>query len=962
MSYKYPYQNYQPTYQPANYPPPPPPRNTSSAPPYDAGQQQQPPALPPRPSPTTPGTPNVQDVTAGFGRLSMAYDQRPQTYVPHADYHHQAAAAQAPPAFTWPTDHGASMSGHCYAHPAVSPVSTPSAGPPTPSSSTASQYPQQQQQQQVPVPVPMPYQPGPQQQTYYPPPPEPGRAWSPAQTQQTQQQQQGAGTPVQAQQRKAVASPSVPQPPAFVFEMEGSVPGGGADAQVMQEKRESKEKVEGPVADQAKNDEVGKEEKPPEKLQRTFTDTLRQAGPYFYVPPAVTVEEDEDEDEEHAGKAAAVPNQAGNPASDEQQPIMAATQEPLSAAHEPAESTVQPSQPAADQKLPLEGAEPFGYFLKIADAPTNIPTDQAANYSVLYKCCHPATIDYADIFWFHHVDVPDFRICGYCFEKHIRQTEFAHCFVGKMESKELKPACFFGAPRMLQQLWPQAVRARSIDQVVKYMKGRTQVTQCHGPKGVLGKDATHVRWFKMRDGEVPHLLICEACLEDQVIGTAFNDMFVPYLEPQGQEQQWSCDMALGYLRRAFAHALAVHNWSFFVTPAANRLTMPPCAEANDVEAGSREWYTPTRRIDGVVICSACYHDNLALTPLEREFTPRPVDAASTSNPWSCDFSALGVKSGFEVSLLTSSPTPLHTALLTLASTGPCAAGPLASRTWYRLAADPGVDYDICPTCHAGLFAAFPSSQLSALLAPTTTPQPTRRACDFSPSSPRFLAYARRYLAAVNQPGAAPAYAAYVARVAGVPPCARRDPVRNGRWFLLGGAGAPDLVACADCYDDAVAGTGMAGVLEAWPPGGEGDPVPRVCDMYSASMRARWGALCHDCSVAEDGGQAALQAFVAFSRHRHRVYEETVPRCRELLAAAKARAERQRVANAMSSAYHNMALMTGGYGGYGGGYGYGGGAFAGQAAAAGAQGVDLMMPGMGDTAVVRELEGRWLDVE
>ncbi|KAL1615323.1 hypothetical protein SLS54_009104 [Diplodia seriata] len=852
------------------------------------------------------------------------------------------------------------MNGHCYAHPAISPVSPPSAGPPTPSSSTASQYSQQQPQ----VPVPMPYQPGLQQQTYYPPPAEPGSAWSPAQTQQQQQQQQGSGTPVaQAQQRKPIASPPVPQPPAFVFEMEGSVPGGSADAQATEGRKEAKEKVEVLVPAEARKDEEKKEEKPPEKLQRTFTDTLRQAGPYFYVPPAVTVEEDEDEDEEDSGKAAAVPNQAGNSASDEQ-PDRTPAREPSSAAHQPAESTVQSSQPTADQKLPLEGAEPFGYFLKIADAPTNIPTDQAANYSVLYKCYHPVPIDYADIFWFHHVDVPDFHICGYCFEKHIRQTEFAHCFVGNMESKELKPACFFGAPRMLQQLWPQAVRARSIDQVVKYMKGRTQVTKCYGPKGVLGKDATHVRWFKMRDGEVPHLLICEACLEDQVIGTAFNDMFVPYLEPQGQEQQWSCDMALGYLRRALAHALATHNWSFFVTPAANRLTMPPCAEANDVEAGSREWYTPTSRIDGVVICSACYHDNLALTPLERDFTPRPVDAASTSNPWSCDFSALGVKSGLEVSLLTTSPTPLHTALRTLAATGPCAAGPLSSRTWYRLASHPSVDFDICPTCHSGLFAALPNSASlsTGFLVPITTPQPTRRACDFSSSSPRFLPYALRYLAAVNQPGRVQPYVDYIARFAGVPACARRDPVRGGRWRLLGGAGAPDLVACADCFDAAIEGTALAGLLEAWPPGGEGDPVPRVCDMYSASMRARWKALCHDCSVAEDGGQAALQAFVEFSRHRHRVYEQTVPRCKELLAAAKARAERQRVANAMSSAYHNMALMTGGYGGYGGGYGYGGGAFAGQAAAAGAQGVDLMMQGMGDTAVVRELEGRWVDVE
>ncbi|KAK0612723.1 hypothetical protein DIS24_g11997 [Lasiodiplodia hormozganensis] len=242
-----------------------------------------------------------------------------------------------------------------------------------------------------------------------------------------------------------------------------------------------------------------------------------------------------------------------------------------------------------------------------------------------------------------------------------------------------------------------------------------------------------------------------------------------------------------------------------------------------------------------------------------------------------------------------------------------------------------------------------------------------------------MPYAHAYLAAVNAPGHVDRYVATITRLSSVAPCARRDRVRNGRWWLLGGAGAADLVACHDCHASAIAGTALAALLAPWPPGSDGDagttdPVPRVCDMYSEQMRARWGALCRDVVAAaaagdDVGAQGAVEAFVEFSRYRHRVYEQTVPVCVELLKQAKARGERQRMANEMSSLYHQMDMTSRlsastmwGYGSYGVIGGYGGSVYAGQAAAAGAQGVGLMIEGMGDVARVEELEGRWREVE
>lgn len=841
-------------------------------------------------------------------------------------------------------------------------------------------------------------------------------------------QQQQYSTPVQQQQQHQPPPVEVPPPPAFVFEMEGSTP-SVFDAQQPPQPQKPKEEV--PVPVQAKREEED-EQRPPEKLQRTFTDTLRQAGPYFYNPqpqsqqsrpPPPSVEEVEDEEALLSGKGAgsdgaaadtetARPSWEGRkveerPARKASPPVEPAAEpqripsprvepvvKPPRKASPPVEPVFRPPRtasppvakpwkPTVNRPKPLEGAKPYGYCLKIPNPPTNIPTEQTADYSVPYKCNYPEVIGYADLFWFSHMDVPDFRICGHCFEKHIRHSEFAHSFTGSIVSKELKPRCSFGAPRMLEQLWPQALRTRDLGQVKAYMESRTQLPHCHGIKGVAGKDAPHVRWYTMRNNEVPGLLVCEACLEEQVVGTAFAAMFAPYQEPQGQDQTWACDLAVSYLRRAFDRALTLSNWSFFVTPAANRLSLPPCeGVVKGVKAGSRPWYAPTRPIDGTVVCEACYLDHLALTQFDTSFTARPVAPADAENLWSCDFASLAVKSAYDIALMTKSFTPLHQTLTSLSTTGPCAAGPLASRTWYKLSSSPSSDFDVCPTCYTGLFAAFPgaSNPLAALLSPHTTAQPTNRVCDFAPAhAPRFMPYAHAYLAAVNAPGQTAAYVATITRLSAVPPCARRDRVRNGRWYLLNGAAAADLVVCHDCYPAAVEGTALASLLVPWPPGSDGDasktdPVPRVCDMYSEAMRARWGALCRDVVAAAEGGDArgaegAVEAFVEFARYRHRVYEQTVPVCQELLRQARARGERQRMANQMSSLYHQMDMTSRlsastmwGYGGYGVVGGYGGSMYAGQAAAAGAQATGLMIEGMGDVARVEELEGRWREVE
>lgn len=716
--------------------------------------------------------------------------------------------------------------------------------------------------------------------------------------------------------------------------MEGSTP-GMPEQKHLSEERKKVEPTRGPV---------------PEKLQRTFTDTLRQAGPYFYTPPVQAAVQEETSSEKEPSGVNAEPTETSPNAT----PDLGVR--PESEARPPPHANAsrrQDSTSHGGEETPLAGAAPRCYYLKIPNPPANIPTEQPGGYFVPYKCEYPEVNTYADVFWFNHIDVPDFCTCGFCFETRIRQTAFASSFTGRMESKNLKLRCSFGAPRMADALWPQALQTGDLERVKGYMERRVQITNCHGVGGVLGKDASGVRWFAMRGNEIPGFISCEACLEEKVIGTSFQDRFVPYSQPQGPDQKWACDLAIEYLRHGLSHALEASDWNAFVSMASHRVSIPACEGTKGVLAGSRKWYKPANNIPGVVICETCYVDQFGFTPFERNFVENPVQKEMASNQWSCDIAPISVKNAIEAAKMNNDFTPIQTTLSSLASNPICSAGAIASKTWYNLANN-ATNFDACETCYTGLFACL---GLSHLFRAATTPQATTRICDLSLHSPRFKEYAFLYLAVINTPTGESAFLSHVSRFANIPSCSRRDPARNRRWRLLNGLAA-DLVVCEECHADFTEPTSLAHLLTPWPPSPtDSDPIPRVCDMYSPNMRARWSQLC--AATAHDPSSSApLDAFVAFSQHRHRVYEETMPQCRELLQVAKMRSQQHEVAGAMSSHYHSMALMTGGYG-WGGGHG---GLYGGQAAAAGAQGVQLMMEMQADVRKVAVLEGRWEAVE
>ncbi|KAL1629750.1 hypothetical protein SLS56_005273 [Neofusicoccum ribis] len=750
-----------------------------------------------------------------------------------------------------------------------------------------------------------------------------------------------------------------PPPAQFLFEMEGSIP--GVPDQQKHKAEPPKEKV-----NTAPN---------PGKLQRTFTDTLRQAGPYYYTPPSPVADVKEEVEIVNDVGSKGVKSKSSEIApetsvagmSTEAGVIHASDAEQKESADLSNSAGNTETVPGTDKIPDDRESGPYSYTTTqtkdFSPNPDRIPDDRISrSYSYTptqtndFKPKPDKKMLFADVWWFTHIDVPDFRICGYCFEKHIRYTNFSSSFAGRLESKDLKLRCSFGAPRVLEQLWPQAVRTKDLSPVKEYMERRVRIPDCRGVTGVTGKDASGVRWFKMRNNDVPEFLICEACLEEQALGRTFETQFMPYLEQQGQNQTWSCDMALAYLRRGFSQAVKMADWSVFSRAAARRLALPQCEGVKGVKAGSRQWYSPAKPIDGVVICEACYDDFLAFSEFEQEFVERPVQIVGFNNLWSCDLSAIGVKNAVDVIRMNHDFTPMRTVLGTLAVTPPCAAGPISSTTWYSLASN-SENFDICPTCYTGLFAIL---GLSHLCRPTTSAQPSERVCDFSNHSPRFMQYITRWIAAVNSPTALPDLLNYISHFAAQPPCAGSASAQNRQWYLLNGAAA-DLVACTDCHAAAIATTPLAHLLT---PTAARDPLPRVCDMYSANMRMRWQQLCADPSAA------SLDAFVAYSRHRHRVYAETVPRCRELVALARVRAEQHSLATTMSSHYSFMngitapssritygaaPLYTYSYGGYETPYGA-------QAAAAGAAGVNLLMEQMGDTQKVAMLEARWKEVE
>ncbi|KAL4882190.1 hypothetical protein BJY04DRAFT_217511 [Aspergillus karnatakaensis] len=552
--------------------------------------------------------------------------------------------------------------------------------------------------------------------------------------------------------------------------------------------------------------------------------------------------------------------------------------------------------------------------------------------------------------WYIHPQVPDFTICAYCYEKHIRSSNFEGFFNCWNSPPGSKPDCFFSSPRVEEVLWPRALQSSSLTEILNFFSHRLNlsVRSCPGEgKGVAATEA--VKWYQLssqhRD-KFPMFAACEACYEDVLLASPLRDAFAQCTEPQASDTLWACDVAVPYIEKL---ALKT-DLDTFISGASHHLNLPACEKQGKlVPLRSRKWYHP-RSAPDLTICEHCYNDFAFHTPFKDAFQPfNPL----TLSQRRCILGYFQSRAVWAEALLQKS-LPIWTSSMTAFTQTPaCTLEIPVGTLTYQIT---GVaNFDICQSCYVGLIQPYGLSHFFHRLPPSnTTAEP--RACDLNPAHPRFASYAYKLDEALIT-ATFSVFANYVSRTSTLTPCPGINLVKGRQWY-----GLPECRICPSCYEDVIRNTSLSHHFpdrpETLSTSRLGEPGVN-CDMFSARMRGKYRSACENNDFS---------TFLQFASYRATIYAQTVPEMRRLVQQAKLDLNMQRMHNTTSSFYnsmdgasawqynHNVRYTGAGVGG----------SFATPWGVTGAQEGNAAwgyMQGIqGMSARVRQLEGLWKTVE
>jgi len=358
---------------------------------------------------------------------------------------------------------------------------------------------------------------------------------------------------------------------------------------------------------------------------------------------------------------------------------------------------------------------------------------------VILECPEDSALDY-DIAWYRIPSIPDFLVCSACHHKHIAPTKFAPSFERIKNPVGTSSKCRFWVPRMADILWPKAVSTGDLAEVKAFMAHRVSVQDCNGSAGVQAQAG--VKWFSPEGGEPDGFVACEACVEDRIKGTAFENRFVPTSLPQRAGEVWSCDICCGHLSRAIKELgmKGNANWAAMRGAMIKQTGLPACSGAV-VPHASRTWFTTRRPIPNMVICETCFREKIAFSELEDEFT-RHAGYPATSGDGSdqsetqsvCDLMQMSTLVALSAALSRHDFSVFWEAADAILRAPPCTGEGIEGGTWYSIGKG-GVDgFDVCAACHAGLIV---TCGLEKFFAPVKRDPGATILCDLNPAAPRM---------------------------------------------------------------------------------------------------------------------------------------------------------------------------------------------------------------------------------
>ncbi|KAL2839250.1 hypothetical protein BJY01DRAFT_250563 [Aspergillus pseudoustus] len=543
--------------------------------------------------------------------------------------------------------------------------------------------------------------------------------------------------------------------------------------------------------------------------------------------------------------------------------------------------------------------------------------------------------------WYIHPDVPDFRICTYCYEKHIQYTQLADAFKCISVPGGSKPQCLFSCPRIEDDIWPRMVQTRNnLQELLQFFAHRLRVPNCSLQRGVSPSEG--IKWYRPRDtSRFPDFLACQACYEDVLLAGPLRDEFMLFTGSQPEGTLFICDAHNSFIRRMATKTASMET---FISESIRHLHLPECEKSGAlVDGRSRTWYYVPNS-PSITVCERCYREFALRTEFEHALQP-------VSSPGAQQRCMLGM---WQSRSVWSEALALHdfalwerTALEVL-RTPACTLEIPSGTPIYQIQ---GVDnFDVCHSCYTGLLKPHGLDQFFHRL---PTPCTGQSACDLNAGTPRFPLFAYKLDEALIT-AAFSTFTTFATRLAPLDTCPKLNGATARRWY-----GTETCRICPTCYEEIVRDSFLA-TSGIFPDTSVTLPTETDCDLYSARMRSKFASAC----AARDPS-----AFLSFAAHRKTIHAQTVPEMRALVARAKQSAAMQRMYNTASSAYNNLdGISQVGMVDYGWRYsapGVGGGFrthWGVEGAAMGQAGVGYLQQVQVDANRVRYLQGVWDAVE
>ncbi|RFU72023.1 hypothetical protein TARUN_10238, partial [Trichoderma arundinaceum] len=485
---------------------------------------------------------------------------------------------------------------------------------------------------------------------------------------------------------------------------------------------------------------------------------------------------------------------------------------------------------------------------------------------IITYCPESRAVDYS-LYWYRLPDVPDFLICTKCHADHIQPTQLASEFEKIKRPDDIFSSCSFWFPRVKEVTWPQVVRTGDLSALRSFMKKRHDVKACKGRD--LTPASEGIKWFGMSNNDINGFISCEACYEDRIADTSFEDKFSLYRE-QPTNEKWSCDLAVPYVSRAIVKMAKRNDWAGFVDGATRRLSLAKC-EGQEIQSNACKWYLPRRKIENMRACEACYMDRVAFTRFEDEFEAYIMAEGFDSyfhhmtQLWSCKLTEtnLPLLWAMENAIEQRNWSVFSSSAEVACRLPRCTKYGFIRGKWWTIKG--GCDnFDVCETCYMSILR---TSGVGQFFEPAQRDPEATLVCDFCVSSPRFRQYLRHYAKSIDQ-GVFSYYLDYVATFASVPVCPGLNTAEKTNWW-----GYPGALFCQDCYLSFVADTKLGSFV----PIKEGyDERAQICQIWSPRMRTMWLQACDAGAPGSPESNAKVEEFTEFANKRIKVYTQTVP--------------------------------------------------------------------------------------